>query len=247
MTATMTATGEGLLRNILLHPDDDDARLVYADWLEESGQTTRAEFIRVQVELANIREPECKTPGNLFGEHVNDCWGCIRCKWNWKERTVERCRYHVLCLRELDWLMNDTVDWFDAQLFDENWRGIGRVVDHDGSRYHGGWFNGNQYILADFRRGFVESVSCRCQDWLDHAGVIMARHPVQRVTLTDAIEGNGSLVDRQRLGPLFDLFDPPRAAVRTGWIRDEPRERINQLLSAACLTYGRRAAGLETP
>src|SRR5690349_21324143 len=33
-------------------PDDDTHRLVYADWLEENGQEPRAEFIRVQIELA---------------------------------------------------------------------------------------------------------------------------------------------------------------------------------------------------
>ncbi len=33
-------------------PDDDTPRLIYADWLEENGQAERAEFIRVQIELA---------------------------------------------------------------------------------------------------------------------------------------------------------------------------------------------------
>ncbi len=35
-------------------PADDLPRLVYADWLEENGDPTRAEFIRVQCELATI-------------------------------------------------------------------------------------------------------------------------------------------------------------------------------------------------
>jgi uncharacterized protein (TIGR02996 family) len=34
--------------------DDDAPRLVYSDWLEEQGQTARAEFIRVQIDLANL-------------------------------------------------------------------------------------------------------------------------------------------------------------------------------------------------
>ncbi len=33
-------------------PDDDTARLVYADWLAENGEPDRGEFIRVEVELA---------------------------------------------------------------------------------------------------------------------------------------------------------------------------------------------------
>jgi uncharacterized protein (TIGR02996 family) len=54
MSATLT-TGDALLRAVLDNPADDSVRLVYADWLEESGQGERAEFIRVQVELA-LRE-----------------------------------------------------------------------------------------------------------------------------------------------------------------------------------------------
>jgi uncharacterized protein (TIGR02996 family) len=40
------------IRMIREHPDDDGPRLVFADWLEEQGDADRAEFIRVQVELA---------------------------------------------------------------------------------------------------------------------------------------------------------------------------------------------------
>src|SRR5881275_1349595 len=42
------------LRTILEDPDADGPRLVYADWLEEHGETARAEFIRVQIELARL-------------------------------------------------------------------------------------------------------------------------------------------------------------------------------------------------
>jgi uncharacterized protein (TIGR02996 family) len=46
---------EGLLHDVCSNPDDMAPRLVYADWLEEQGDPkslARAEFIRVQVELA---------------------------------------------------------------------------------------------------------------------------------------------------------------------------------------------------
>jgi uncharacterized protein (TIGR02996 family) len=45
---------QGFLAAICANPDDDTARLVYADWLDERGQTARAEFIRVQVERAAL-------------------------------------------------------------------------------------------------------------------------------------------------------------------------------------------------
>lgn len=41
-----------LISAIIDHPNDDTARLVFADWLQENGDPERAEFIRAQVEAA---------------------------------------------------------------------------------------------------------------------------------------------------------------------------------------------------
>jgi uncharacterized protein (TIGR02996 family) len=45
---------DDFLAAIIARPDDDLPRLVFADFLEESGDTERAEFIRVQCELARL-------------------------------------------------------------------------------------------------------------------------------------------------------------------------------------------------
>jgi uncharacterized protein (TIGR02996 family) len=53
--------GDALISAILAHPDEDVPRLVYADWLDESGDEfdrARAEFIRVQIALAGISPVE---------------------------------------------------------------------------------------------------------------------------------------------------------------------------------------------
>src|SRR5262245_37010710 len=42
---------QAFLRTILDRPDDDNPRLVYADWLQENGDPDRAEFIRAQIGL----------------------------------------------------------------------------------------------------------------------------------------------------------------------------------------------------
>ena len=44
---------DALLAAIYANHDDDTPRLVYADWLDEHDQPERAEFIRVQIELAS--------------------------------------------------------------------------------------------------------------------------------------------------------------------------------------------------
>jgi uncharacterized protein (TIGR02996 family) len=45
---------DALLRAIAAHPEEDTPRLMYADWLEESGRPDRAEFVRVQVEMSRF-------------------------------------------------------------------------------------------------------------------------------------------------------------------------------------------------
>jgi uncharacterized protein (TIGR02996 family) len=45
---------EDLLQAILDDPADDAVRLVFADWLEDHSQNERAEFIRLQIELAGL-------------------------------------------------------------------------------------------------------------------------------------------------------------------------------------------------
>jgi uncharacterized protein (TIGR02996 family) len=69
---------EALLRAVAGDPDDDELRLVCADWLEENGEPERAEFIRVQLEAARLRPPPARRlelntrAANLWDEHAGD-------------------------------------------------------------------------------------------------------------------------------------------------------------------------------
>src|SRR5215470_6975433 len=51
---------EALLRAVCENPDDDTPRLVFADWLQENGDEARAEFIRLQIEIANLPDGQKK-------------------------------------------------------------------------------------------------------------------------------------------------------------------------------------------
>ena len=59
--------GKGLMTDILNHPEDDDLRLIYADWLCDHGQEDYGEFVRLQTsETKNIvRESELETEANF--------------------------------------------------------------------------------------------------------------------------------------------------------------------------------------
>src|SRR4051794_40494225 len=45
-----------LMRAVIDRPGDDAPRLVLADWFEDNGEPARAEFVRVQLEIARSGE-----------------------------------------------------------------------------------------------------------------------------------------------------------------------------------------------
>jgi uncharacterized protein (TIGR02996 family) len=47
-------TETAFLGDIVEHPDEDAPRLIFADWVEDRGESARAAFIRIQCELARI-------------------------------------------------------------------------------------------------------------------------------------------------------------------------------------------------
>jgi uncharacterized protein (TIGR02996 family) len=63
------STEAHLLRAIRDNPDEDTPRLMYADHLDEEGSAARAEFIRVQDELARLSETDPKRPALEDREH----------------------------------------------------------------------------------------------------------------------------------------------------------------------------------
>jgi uncharacterized protein (TIGR02996 family) len=85
--------GDILLQAILDDPDDDGIRLVYSDWLEEHGEHERAEFIRVQIELADpgvggARRKRLKRREGLLLWEYREAWlGPLnKCGRDWKFR-----------------------------------------------------------------------------------------------------------------------------------------------------------------
>lgn len=70
---------DAFLQDILAHPEDDAPRLVYADWLDDHGDSARAEFIRVQCHLARLpttaeRRPALESRQRELLEMHGDTW-----------------------------------------------------------------------------------------------------------------------------------------------------------------------------
>jgi uncharacterized protein (TIGR02996 family) len=53
---------QAFLSDIVEHPEDDTPRLVYADWLEDHGDSARAEFIRGQIQLLSLDRDDPQLP-----------------------------------------------------------------------------------------------------------------------------------------------------------------------------------------
>lgn len=155
---------------VILDParrDDDAPRLEYADWLDEQGDAERAEFVRVQCELARA--------GNLV--RVADGGFLLL------SRPPVRVEGPALIdERGKDWL--PTKDR-EAELF------IGPVVQpfHGEHRFckeldprtttvHIGG------IAYAFRRGFVHAVTCTAENWYATGDGIVRAQPVEKVNLT---------------------------------------------------------------
>lgn len=147
----MTATDEtAILASILAFPDEDTPRLMYADEIEESDPA-RAEFIRVQCELA--RTPDCNPI-----DPTADVW-CRRCE---------------LCLREKE--LFAVLSRSFGESLGPLWSGH-RQSQHLRCEQHTSFMPDRQHIV---RRGFVDELHLPAEDWLRHADAIYW-HPSQTV------------------------------------------------------------------
>ncbi len=126
----------------------DTPRLVYADFLEERGEVDRAEFVRVQVELARI------------GHHHP---AADRAALEQPDRKDLQCECHELRRREL-WvsigvdLFNSSCIVFDHHTVKQFTSGTGFSIRRVGG--------GSDEV--HWSRGFISSVTCSWADWLRH-------------------------------------------------------------------------------
>jgi len=72
-----------LLQAVLDAPDDDTPRLIYADWLEEHNQPERANFIRVQCELARTSQyhPDTRARWTELKQIEQSLWDSNKSPW----------------------------------------------------------------------------------------------------------------------------------------------------------------------
>jgi uncharacterized protein (TIGR02996 family) len=84
---------KAFLEAVLANPDDDAPRLIFADWLEERGQAARAEFIRLQIRLAQTPEHD-RFYQEIYPRQRQEFYGGLlmaRCPYCQRDFTGRRC------------------------------------------------------------------------------------------------------------------------------------------------------------
>lgn len=143
---------DAMLAAILSDPADDLPRLMYADWLDENGESERSEFVRVQVELSRYKHGTGK---------------CPTCRVLSGEVHKEGCEYFRLKTKE-----NDTAHKYILGRGEWN----APIIAALGLQPLQDDFAGQWYWV----RGFVASVRLSWKDWLHHHEALYW-HPKQTV------------------------------------------------------------------
>lgn len=166
---TMTTDQRALLAAVIADPESDAPRLIYADYLEENGQSEHAEFIRC--DIAKLSDPYC--------ERFHDRKGCS-CNW---------CRSAQLEQR-VGKLVKYGIPGDVASLI---WRGFVHKV----SGYALDWFGVRRHVinynnLNDNRYGSGSHstiVVNQYYEWTDcgNGPCIVRHHPIDHVLVSEII------------------------------------------------------------
>jgi uncharacterized protein (TIGR02996 family) len=159
-------TGERLLRAILRDPADDAARLVYADWLEENGDGERAEFVRVQLDLAGEGFRRCPPHAHWTG-------------------CADVARHELLRARESELLEANARRWSGSL---PRLLGGGAVAEaHYSTTFYLASAGSSPVSWWRWTRGLVSELYLPLALFTapGNAAVLFAAHPLGRVILTD--------------------------------------------------------------
>jgi uncharacterized protein (TIGR02996 family) len=153
------------LAAIIVEPDDDLPRLVYADWLDEHGEPERAEFIRVQCRITAM-EREYDPQSLLPDSHPAHA----------EYRALRRRDWELLlhCNEEGYTLSDREASWLPGPL-------LAIIREQDGRRVvHRSW---------QWRRGFVAEVELPADDFARHGEALLLAAPVEVLRLTGGRPG----------------------------------------------------------
>lgn len=137
----MTDTERSLLTAVCAAPADDLPRLIAADWFEENGETERAEWIRLQCQIASIGEPTGEDR-----KEVDD-------RWEAYDRMRHR-SFEMLCDNSRRWFGERYVPYADSVLGTHR---LNTIYGNDAD------------IQIDVRRGFPDTLAATLAEFMGGA------------------------------------------------------------------------------
>jgi uncharacterized protein (TIGR02996 family) len=239
----LAGEGLGLLRGICEFPFDDRRRLVLTDWLEENDRPAQAEYVRTALELHKALPPiRAAVVAELEAEEGYGSW---------------HARYvgGLPTDRFLWWLLDERPEQYEKvkpladaylDLFDKEF-----LYPFIGDNWRDTRFT--------FERGLVARVAIRAKLLTAHAAELFGILPITDVALYHAktrIGGHGELLDGSltrrgwrtgRLpGPIFAHLDKVGmpVSIRGASVTFPDDVDDYELVSRACVAYGREQAGL---
>lgn len=188
---------EAFLESILAAPDDDGPRLIYADWLEETGiDPERAEFIRLQIFCANNPDPhgfrEPVRHGGAIGPKEVPNSGCKWCDNGIRAYTLFNKNYHRWTRDSVSGITLGKIGLTN----DHSVRGMLFSVAINGPSVRGmlaGYpmvFPDEGTIGAVYRKGFLEQIHCEDRFWVTFAKAFTGKTPVRRVVFIGSLSND---------------------------------------------------------
>ncbi|MBA4187580.1 MAG: hypothetical protein C0467_06130 [Planctomycetaceae bacterium] len=194
------------LREVITEPDNDEPRLRYATVCEQYGWMERAEFIRLQCEIATLPD---YPPGELSMSLPPE------------EYSRQRLRKLDLENRERELLTEFGPKWY-IDFAESVFPYVGCASWSIDGPQPTGWMvcHGVQCVQRiPFVRGFVENFTSMGEDWVRDADRLLSAAPIKRVALTtlDDIGSVESLrVQAAARAHGIDITDPA-GVVRAMW------------------------------
>ena len=203
------------LAGIIADPASDDLRLVYADWLEEHGESDRAEYIRCAVELAikekshlpfddpctctkqglPVRFDSIKRTNGLVELPPKEWDGFVYCNACLRRNKPiyslrSRCD-ELLAAHRREWTMEG---------LPEEWSWCCEANNGTDSHLSVPTGDGLWSICFNFSRGFRSAITCRWEEFKPHNAVLRAAMPLTKCKLTTRPSDRWADQNSDRLG-----------------------------------------------
>ena len=241
-----------MLWDVLCDPADDDARLIFADWLDDHDCWQQAEFIRYWVKVGDKKLLGVQAGKRAYwsrsGADKGEAFDLV---------VPAGCQSADWCRGFVDHVTLTTADFLGTECGRCGGRGFYGEYDHDNPL--------SSYPPEELTPEGLPKVPCRDCDGTGHVGgharAIFEAHPITRVTLADREPYPNSSVSR---AAWFHPVVPPvgnRATIpetlfrlmvgfdnngmsetRVKWYPTE--DAALAALSFACVRYARRLVGL---